>query len=252
MIRIALSFLIAVSAFHAAFAQGEAEDGFTQLFNGKDLSGWVVPEGDNGHWKVVDGVIDYDALSEAKGDRNLRTENEYGDYILKIDWRLKKTTGFYNMPIVLSDGTYLTDAAGDKITIRTPNADSGIYMRGWSKAQLNIWCWPTGSGEVYGLRNNKKTPPEIRAALTPKINADRPVGEWNTFVIVMVGDEVTVLLNDQLILEKAQLIGIPERGPITLQHHGGLSKEGELSPASSLVQFRNVWIKSLDTADQAQ
>src|SRR5262249_2266204 len=35
--------------------------GFASLFNGKDLSGWKVPEGDGGHWKVIDGVIDYDA-----------------------------------------------------------------------------------------------------------------------------------------------------------------------------------------------
>ena len=42
--------------------------GFASLFNGKDLTGWRVPEGDNGHWKVVDGVIDYDAESEAPGE----------------------------------------------------------------------------------------------------------------------------------------------------------------------------------------
>jgi len=40
-------------------------DGFTALFNGKDLTNWKVPEGDNGHWKILDGVIDYDAESEA-------------------------------------------------------------------------------------------------------------------------------------------------------------------------------------------
>jgi hypothetical protein len=54
--------LLALSA--AAFA---ADDGFTPLFNGKDFANWVVPEGDNGHWKVIDGVIDYDACSEAPG-----------------------------------------------------------------------------------------------------------------------------------------------------------------------------------------
>ena len=242
-------FVFAIALADVALAEGEVEDGFTPLFNGNDLSGWIVPEGDNGHWKVVDGVIDYDSLSEAaKSDRNLKTEEEFGDFILKIDWRLKKTTGLYNMPIVLSDGSYLMDAAGKKITIKTPNADSGIFLRGFSKAQLNIWCWPTGSGEVYGIRNNKNTPPEIRAALTPRFNADKPVGQWNTFVIVMVQDEVTVLLNNHLILERAKLPGIPERGPIVLQHHGGIGKDGKLSAASSLVQFRNIWIKSLDVA----
>ena len=119
-------------------AAGEAEDGFVSLFNGEDLSGWTVPEGDNGHWQVIDGVIDYDAASEAAGDKNLWTGQEYGDFILKLDWRIKETSGFYDVPIVLQDGTYLQDAAGNKITLKTPNADSGVYLRGSSKAQLNI------------------------------------------------------------------------------------------------------------------
>ena len=245
-VRLAVLHFIALTVAPLSLAQYEVEDGFESLFNGHDLTGWVVPEGDNGHWKVVDGVIDYDSRSESTGDRNLKTEKEYGDYILKIDWRIKRTSGYYDMPIVLSDGTYLTDGDGKKITVRRPNADSGVYMRGHPKAQLNIWCWPTGSGEVYGYRNNKDTPDDVRAALTPRINADHPVGEWNTFLIFMMGDRVTVLLNDQLILEKAQLPGIPTRGPIVLQHHGGPDKDGNLKPASSLVQFRNIWIKSLD------
>ena len=43
----------------------EAPAGFIPLFDGTTLAGWRVPEGDNGHWKVVAGVIDYDARSEA-------------------------------------------------------------------------------------------------------------------------------------------------------------------------------------------
>ena len=52
-------------------ADNTAPEGFVSLFNGKDLTGWKIPEGDGGHWKVVDGVIDYDAESEAKGDKAL-------------------------------------------------------------------------------------------------------------------------------------------------------------------------------------
>ena len=62
----------------------------------------------------------------------------------------------------------------------------------------------------------------------------------------MVGDRFTVLLNNHLVLEQAQLPGIPQRGPVVLQHHGGRDRNGGLKPASSLVQFRNIWIKSLD------
>jgi hypothetical protein len=226
------------------FAQGEEEDGFVSLFNGKDLSGWVVPEGDGGHWKVLDGVIDYDAQSEASGDKNLWSEEEFGDFILKIDWRIKETPNLYDTPIVLSDGSYLEDATGQRITIKRLNADSGIYLRGTSKAQLNIWCWPIGSGEVYGFRNRQEDP-EIRAGVTPRMRADNPVGEWNRFEIIMVGDRLTVLLNDHLIIENAQLPDVPEKGRFALQHHGGKNPDGTYKPASSLIQFRNIWIKEL-------
>lgn len=220
---------------------------FTPLFNGRDLSHWVLPEGDNGHWKVVDGVIDYDACSEAPGkDKNLWTAKEYGDFTLKIDWRLKQTTGLYPMPVVLPDGSHKLDEKGREIKIPTPNADSGIYLRGQGKSQINIWCWPVGSGEVYGYRMDKAMPPEVRAGVTPKVHADKPVGEWNTFEITMKGDRLTVVLNGRTVIDRAQLPGVPEKGRLGLQHHGGRNpKTGELSPASSLIQFRDISIKEL-------
>lgn len=230
---------------HASASPESAPEGFTSLFNGKDLSGWKVPEGDNGHWKVVDGVIDYDAQSEAKGDKNLWSDEEFGDFELIIEWRIKETTGFYNVPYVLPDGSYVMDESGKKLTHPIKNADSGIYLRGTSKAQLNIWCWPIGSGEVYGYRNDQKQPAEVRAGVTPKMNPDNPVGEWNRFHITVKGDRLTVVSNGETIIENAQLPELPEKGPLALQHHGG-KKDGVFSPASSLVQFRNIFVKRLD------
>ena len=226
---------------HAGEAPGK---GWVSLFNGKDLQGWKVPEADGGHWKVLDGVIDYDALSEAKGDKNLWTEKSYRNFTLKMDWKIKRTTGLYPVPVVNRDGSYELDENGKKIVHPTPNADSGIYLRGTSKAQVNIWCWPIGSGEVYGYRNNPKQPAHIRAGVTPKLKADNPVGEWNTFEITMKGDRLTVVLNGKTVIENAQLPDVPEEGPLALQHHGGM-RNGEYSPASSLVQFRNIYIKEL-------
>ena len=221
-------------------------EGWIKLFNGEDLSDWVVPEGDNGHWKVVDGVIDYDAMSEAEGDKNLWTAASFRDFVFHVEWRLKETTGLYPMPTILPDGTYETDADGEVIKVLRPNADSGIYVRGTSKAQINIWCWPIGSGEIWGYRTDASMPTEVRAACVPKVCADHPVGEWNTYEITMQGDRMTVKLNKQLVIDKAQLPGVPEEGAIALQHHGGLNaKTGEMSPASSLIQFRHICIKPL-------
>lgn len=221
-------------------------EGFVPIFNGRDLAGWVIPEGDNGHWKVVDGVIDYDAESEAKGDRHLWSADSYGDFMLHIEWRFKETTGLYPMPTILPDGSYETDADGEVIKVPIPNADSGIYLRGTSKAQINIWCWSIGSGEIWGYRTDASMPPEVRAACVPQVCADKPVGEWNAFDIAMKGDRLTVKMNGQLVIDNAQLPGVPESGPIALQHHGGRNPQtGEMSPASSLIQFRNICIKPL-------
>ena len=216
------------------------------LFNGKDFTGFKIPEGDNGHWKVIDGVIDYDAMSEAKGNKSLWTEESYGDYALHVEWRFKRTSGLYPMPTILPDGSYKTDADGNVIEVPTPNADSGILLRGQSGGQANLWCWPIGSGELWSVRYNKNLAPEIRAASVPKVCADKPVGQWNSMDITLVDGRVTIMLNSKIVIENALIPGIQAEGPIGLQHHGGINeKTGEMGPASSLVQFRNIWIQPL-------
>ena len=105
-----------------------------------------------------------------------------------------------------------------------PGADSGINLRG--KPQVQIWDRPEGSG---GLYNNKVHP------IRPLVRADRPVGEWNTFHIVIRGDQVTVDLNGQRVVDGVTMVNGPEFkeplpavGPIKLQHYYGP------------IQFRNI------------
>ena len=223
--------------------RGEGASDFVSLFNGRDLTGWKIPAGDNGHWRVVDGVIDYDAESEARGDKSLWSERSFGDFILRVDWRIKSTP-YVNpaVPIIRFDGTHKKDATGREIRLSVPDSDSGIYLRGSSKSQVNIWCWPTGSGEVYGYRTDTSMPAAVRAGVTPKRNADRDVGQWNTFEITMRGDRLTVVLNGEEGIGNAQLPGIDARGPIALQHHGE-KKGGAWVAPPSLVQFRNISVR---------
>ena len=244
----------AAFAFTAALglrADGKAPpEGFESLFNGKDLSGWKVPPGDNGHWKVKDGVIDYDARSEAPGQekKNLWSEKSYKDFVLRLDWRLKTEPGYLNkrVPIILPDGSHKKDKEGKEIHLEIEDVDSGVYLRGSEKAQVNIWMWPVGSGEVWGYRTDKKMPPEVRAAVTPRVKADRPRGEWNTFEITMKGDRLWVKLNGEEVISNAELPGVPKEGPIALQHHGSWDrKAGKWTGPPSLVQFRNIYIKEL-------
>ncbi len=229
------------------FAQvSQAPDGFTSLFNGKDLASWQIPEGDNGHWKIADGVIDYDALSQAAKDKNLWTVSQYKDFVLYIDFRIKSTP-FKNpdVPIILPSGLHKLDENGKEITMVVPDSDSGILLRGNSKSQVNIWCWPIGCGEVYGYRMDEKMPPEVRRAVTPKTNADHNIGEWNTFKITVKGNVLNVEENGIVVIENATLPGIPDIGSVGLQHHGS-QVNGVWTDPPALVQFRNIFIKELE------
>ena len=234
-----------VSKKEKSDVKNELPEGFVSLFNGKDFTNWKVPEGDNGHWKIIDGIIDYDAESEAPGDKSLWSENSYKDFILYVDWRIKETPWKNpNVPLILPSGDHKLNEKGEEIKMVVPDSDSGILFRGRGKQQINIWCWPIGSGEVYGYRMDKSMPPEVRRGVTPMTNADHNIGEWNTFVITVKGDRLTVVLNDQTVLENAYLPDLPPEGPVGLQHHGG-KRNGEWVSPPALVQFRNIYIKEL-------
>ena len=227
--------------------------GFVSLFNGKDLAGWKIPEGDGGHWKVAQGVIDYDASSEAKGDKALWSDLEYRDFVLQIDWRLKEAP-FINksIPYILPDGTHAKDIHGKELKLPLPDADSGVYLRGDGFFQANIWCWPIGSGELYSVRMDRKSSPELRAAATPIMQADKPVGEWNHFEITVTGKTVKVALNGKTVIPGATIPNIPDSGRIALQHHGSKNKDGDWTGPPSLVQFKNIYIKELTGASAAR
>jgi hypothetical protein len=198
-------------------------EGFTAVFNGKDLTGWkglvkdpkqraaMTPDELAGeqakadqrmrdHWKAENGILVFDG----KGD-NLCTAKDFGDFEMYVDWKIEK------------DG------------------DSGVYLRG--TPQVQIWDPATkaasgvGSG---GLYNNQTNPSK------PLVKADKPIGEWNTFYIKMVGDKVTIKLNDQLVVDNVTLENYWERdkpiyptGAIELQNHG------------NTLYFRNIFIKEL-------
>jgi hypothetical protein len=244
---VALSILVIALQTTAAFSRSNdnVPAGFVSLFNGKDLTGWKIPSGDNGHWKVMDRVIDYDAESEAQGDKHLWTLKEYRDFVLFVDWRIKETP-YKNprVPIILPSGLHKLDENGEQIKIIVPDSDSGILLRGEPKSQVNIWCWPTGSGEVYGYRMDKEMPAKVRAAVTPTTIADKNIGEWNTFKITLKGELLTVELNGITVIKKARLPGIPKKGPIGLQHHGR-KENGEWVSPPSLFPFRLIFFIEL-------
>lgn len=216
------------------------------LFDGKNLDEWTVRSPiAKKIWTVKDGVIDCSPIANPRVDKNLWSKRSFGDFILRLEWRISDLKGMSEIPTILPDGTYLQDNQGNNVLTKMPISDSGVYVRGSSKHQINIWNWAIGSGEVYGYRNNNPDA-KVRASVTPSSNADKPVGEWNTFEITMQGKDLTVVLNGVTVIDKARLAEAAEFAPIALQHHGGYdAKTNTWLPSSSLVQFRNIKIKEL-------
>jgi hypothetical protein len=212
----------------------EATDEFVPLCDGHSFAGWKFPAGFEGHWVARDGVISYDGKGTAKEktNKNLWTEKEFGDFVLVAEWRLPAKPVKKMMNDFAPNGEFQTDAKGKRLQHEIYHAgDSGIYLRGSSQAQVNIWSQPMGSGDINEYHKNLKLSPEIRRACMPLKHADKPLGEWNRFVITMKGDRVTVVLNGEKVIDNAELPGVPARGPIALQNHG------------DPVEFRNLYIK---------
>lgn len=211
----------------SANTEGVMAAGFKRLFNGKNLDGWK--HGNSPEWTASNGILKH---SGRRGDpADLWTEKEYGDCTLVFDWRWSGGGPMMKRPIVLPDGSEKTGPDGKPELVEIEELDSGIYLRGQSTSQVNLWNWPVGSGEVYGYRTNTAMPPEVRAGVTPKTKADRPVGEWNRTMITIKGDRLSVSMNGRVVIENAQLPGVAEKGPIGLQHHG------------AAIDFANFWIK---------
>jgi hypothetical protein len=209
---------------------------FRQLYNGNDLREWKLAPGSEGHWSPEGWILNYDGQSEAESrdDKDLWTKDEFRNFCLIVDWRQTKKPTVEEVPVILPDGSYSLNENGEQLTVPVNDAgDSGIYIRGDSKCQFNIWNWPVGSGEIYGYRTDENMPPSVRKGATPILNADRIPGEWNRFEITVIDDWVTCVLNGKTVINEVRLPGMPEKGPIGLQHHG------------DSIQFANIYIKEL-------
>ncbi|MDX2036721.1 MAG: DUF1080 domain-containing protein [Isosphaeraceae bacterium] len=210
------------------------DEGFVSLYSGLDLRGWKQPAGHEGHWVSRDHLLVYDGKSSAQ-EKDLWTTESHRDFRLIVDWRLPNAPKPRQRAVVLPNGDEAKNPDGSAKTLSIPYAgDSGVLIRGSEKAQINITCNTVGSGELYGYRTDKKLPDEIRASGIPKTKADKPPGQWNRFEIELRGERLSVTLNGTLVIDAARLPGLPETGPIGLQHHG------------DPIEFTNLFIAPLD------
>jgi hypothetical protein len=210
--------------------------GFVPLAEGDALAAWDLKPWHEKHWTIRDGVINYDGKGEGKDFQanSLWSKKDYGDLTLYVEWRLPATPTMKPHPIVLYNGDFLMDENKRRVTRPHLDAgDSGLMFRGTSKCQANIWSQELGSGEINGYRTDRKNPQSVRRACIPIKNADRPLGEWNVFLITTKGDHMTVDTNGERVIDVPNLPDLPPSGPIGLQHHG------------DPVQFRQIWVKTL-------
>ena len=218
-------------AAEAAESLNRPPEGFKALFNGKDLTGWkgllkgpydnpirratLSPDRLKELQKEADEdmrahwkAVDGMIVFDGKG-RSLCTAKDYGDFEMLVDWKIKE------------------------------NGDSGIYLRG--SPQVQIWDTNRQNAEVGsgGLYNNQKNPSK------PDKVADKPVGEWNSFRILMIGEKVTVWLNGEKVVNDVTMenywdrkIPIFPTGQIELQNHG------------NTLYFRNIYIREILSAEE--
>lgn len=220
----------------AVNSETEMDTRFTPLYSGASLDQWQMKPGHIDHWTAKGWLINYDGLSQEK-DKCLWTKKSYRDFELIADVRLTRTPTAEWSPVVQPDGhnALLPDGSIQQV-LELYAGDTGIYLRGNSKNQINIGYRYLGSGEIYGYRVDEKMPAAVREAVTPKVKADNYLGGWNRFFIRLVDDVLTVELNGITVINQAQLPGIAAAGPIALQDDHA---------SNNTFQFANLFVREL-------
>jgi len=209
------------------------DGGFVSIFNGKNLDGWkglvenpikrakMTPKelaaaqvkadaAAKTGWVIENGEL----LFTGKGD-NLCTNKQYGDFEMLVDWKLYPG----------------------------PEPDAGIYLRGtpqvqiWDTARVNVGA-QVGSGGLYNNQQNPSKPLKV---------ADQKVGEWNTFRIKMIGERVSVWLNDELVTDNVVLENYWNRSQPIFP-----TEQIELQAHGSKVAYRDIFIKEIERPEPFQ
>jgi hypothetical protein len=198
----------------------KAYEGFKPVFSGKDFGGWKFNDGMSAVWSTL-GSHFVSKAGVTGGGFDLWSEKRYRDFELCVDWRLVKKPEMKALPTFTEDGVYARDVQGKVVQKEiSDGGESGIALRGSANYLVGIWSQPMGSGDVQVAKAEDGISDEMRRVTFPKVKADAALGKWNRFFITLRGDRVTVVLNDQMVLENVELRGIPAEGPIALQYRG--------------------------------
>lgn len=199
-----------------ALTPAEAADGWQLLFDGSTTSGWTTA-GDSTAWTATNGE-----LHTSKPGKGwwLRTTRTFRDFELKLDFKLP------------------------------PNGNSGVGLRGSSGGDPAFTGFEVQVFDSFGKPLADNVCGAVYNAVAPASQAVKKPGEWNTYHIMLVADELNVFLNGVQIhnntkLDERGYVHDPKNlsplrdrlttGFISLQDHG------------DIVHFRNIKIKDLST-----
>ena len=193
-----------------AFA-GDVPEGFTPLFNGKDLAGWKAT-GEAKVWGAEDGVL----FVEKGGGGYLMTEQEYGDFELRFEYKMSKVSN-------------------SGVALRAPLKGDPAYQ-GMEIQLIDDLNWK-------GLQSWQNTGSIYNVVPAKKISS-KQTGEWNTMTIVAKGPQVTIVHNGETLVDANLKEYEKEHAK---RHPGILRDKGHIGFQSynTRVEFRNVYLKPL-------
>ncbi len=206
----------AMFSFLTASAVLLAEDGFTPIFNGKDLSGWTLVSRHGPGYVVENGTI----VCPHGGGGNLFTEAEYSNFVLRFDFKLE-------------------DAANNGIGIRAPLQGDAAYQG------MEIQILDHDAEAYKGKLKPAQYHGSIYDVVAAKTGFLKKTGEWNNEEISADGRHITVTLNGHVIVD-ANLDDVKDAA--VLAKHPGLARASGhigLLGHDSRVEFRNLRVKPL-------
>ena len=193
------------------------EKGFTPLFNGTDLTGWV---GNKQSYKADNGTILVEP-GEGSGGGNLYTEKEYSNFILRFEFQL-------------------TPGANNGLGIHAPLEGDAAYVG----KELQIL---DNSAEKYASLEPYQYHGSVYGIIPAKRGFQKPVGEWNEQEVIVNGSTVKVILNGTTIVD-GDFLEASKDGTMDGKDHPGLQRTfGHIGflGHGDVLRFRNIRIKEL-------
>jgi Domain of Unknown Function (DUF1080) len=215
MRRIAMAVFLTVSA-----AAGQYRD----LFNGKDLGGWINVNTDEDTWRVKDGLL----VCSGKPIGVMRTDRQYENFLLHIEWRHMEPGG--------NSGVFAWSDARPNPRSRLPNGvEIQMLELDWPKLNMRDGIMPPVAyvhGELFGVNGVKTVPDNARGERSMSIeNRCKGRGEWNIYDVVAVDGVIKLSVNGKFVN------GISRSS----QKKGYLCLESE----GAEIHFRNIRILEL-------